>query len=71
MFCCENAEAKVTARIKLYTQCIETVLKEQLGDRIPEEELAYIELLIAHKYMTGLEYDVDVMEARGYEALDR
>lgn len=58
MICCENAEAKVKERIRLYEQCISEVLKEQLGDRIPEEELAYIELLIYHKYMTGLEYDV-------------
>lgn len=57
MFCCENAEAKIAERIKHYEQCIGEVLKEQLGDRIPEEELAYIELLIAHKYITGLEYD--------------
>ncbi len=60
MYCCENAEAKVEARIKHYEQCISEVLKEQLGDRIPEEELAYIELLIAHKYTTGLEYDVNI-----------
>ena len=70
MFCCENAEVKVAARIKLYIQCVEAVLKERLGDRIPEEELAYIELLIAHKYMTGLEYDIDAMEVRARETLD-
>ena len=58
MYCCENAEAKVTERIKFYEQCISEVLKEQLGDKISEEELSYIELLIAHKYHCGLEYDV-------------
>lgn len=60
MHCCENVEEKVTERIKHYEQCISEVLKEQLGDRIPEEELTYIELLIYHKYMMGLEYDVYV-----------
>ena len=59
MYCCENAEAKAKERIKHYEQCISAVLKEQLGDRIPEEELAYIELLIYHKYMTGYGYDVN------------
>lgn len=58
MFCCENAEAKVAERIKHYEQCISEVLNEHLGDIISEEELAYIELLIAHKYITSLEHDV-------------
>lgn len=60
MYCCENVEVKITERIKHYEQCISEVLKEQLGDRIPEEELAYIELLIYHKYMMSFEYDVYV-----------
>ena len=63
MYCCENAKAKVMERIKLYEQCISEILKEQLGNRIPEEELAYIELLIAHKYMTSLEYTMNVEES--------
>ena len=60
MFCCENAETKVAERITHYEQCISAVLKEQLGDRISEEELAYIELRIYQKYITGLEYDVNI-----------
>jgi hypothetical protein len=58
MYCCENAQVKIKERIKLYEQCISETLKEQLSNRISEEELAYIELLIYHKYTTGLECDV-------------
>jgi hypothetical protein len=58
MYCCENAEAKIAERIKLYEQCISEVLKEQLRDRITEDELAYIELLIYHKYCMSLEHDI-------------
>lgn len=60
MYCCENAEAKIEERIKLYEQCISTVLKEQFGDKMTEDELSYIELLIYHQYHLSLEHDVYV-----------
>ena len=58
MYCCENAEAKVAERIKLYEKCMSEVLKEQLDDRITEEELSYIEILIYQRYHLNLEYDI-------------
>ena len=58
MYCCENAEAKIAERIKLYEQCIGEVLKEQLSDKMTADELNYIGLLIYHRYCMSLEHDV-------------
>lgn len=57
MHCCENAESKARELIKLYEQCVGEVLREQLGDKITEDELSWIELFIYHRYCMSLECD--------------